>query len=150
MNVALHFLLNYAILTYLFGDVRAYLSLILLFSVLLDLDHLPYMAKFGRKIIKRKFGPESRSRFHELYGLTIVSVFLSVLSIFADIFVIKIVAFSIILHYAFDFIFGKTRPFYPFSKEEVFTGICPEKLRVPAEIILTGTFAVIFWLTMIS
>lgn len=148
MNFLLHFLFNYAFLTFAFGDVNQYLPVIFIASVALDFDHIPYILKVRGKLIQKKFGSESRTWAHELLGLGIVSIALSLASLFINLLLVKILALSVVLHYSLDFLFGKTRPFYPFSKEEVFVGICPEKFRIPAEILLTGIFAVIFWLLM--
>lgn len=150
MNILLHFLLNYFVIGATLGNAQNYIAYIAFFSVILDIDHIPYILKVKKNLVHKKFGSESRSRFHELYGITICSLAISASYLFLDLALTKVIALSLILHYAADFLLGKTRPFYPFSRKEVFLGICPEKFRVPVEITLTSILAVIFWLTMIS
>ncbi|MFH1445559.1 MAG: metal-dependent hydrolase [Nanoarchaeota archaeon] len=149
MNVLLHFLLNYFVINLIFGNAFNYIFYILLFSIMLDLDHIPYTIRTRKKLISKKFGAESRSRFHELYGLALFSVVLSVLYLFVESMIIYVIGMSVILHYAFDFLLGKSRPFYPFSKKEVSLKILSEKQRAVFEIALTIILGVIFWLSML-
>lgn len=150
MNVLLHFLLSYIVIDSVFGNAFDYIVYIFIFSTIIDLDHIPYILKVKKNFLRKKFGSESRSRFHEFYGLILFSLGIAILSLFFDIVLMKIITISIILHYAADFLLGKTRPFYPFSKKEVFLHICPEKYRIHFEVILTLILGVILWLNIIS
>ncbi|MFH0890286.1 MAG: metal-dependent hydrolase [Candidatus Aenigmatarchaeota archaeon] len=148
MNPLLHFLISYIVINTVFGNAAGYIAFIALFSVLPDIDHIPYVIRNGKKLIKKKFGSESRSRFHEMYGLLVYSVIISFASLFFNSMLAKIAAMSLTLHIASDFLVGKSRPFYPFSKKEVSLGIVPEKYRVLSEIILTSLLGVMVWLSM--
>lgn len=148
MNTLLHFFLSYIIADSVFGNAYQYAVYILLFSVILDLDHIPYLARTGKKILRKKFGSESRSRFHELYGLTLFSAAASAFPFFLDIALAKVIALSAIAHYAADFLVGKSRPFYPFSKKEVSLGMLPDKYRMHFEIFLTAILGAILWLSV--
>jgi hypothetical protein len=147
MNVLLHFLLNYLVINSVLGNASNYIIYILIFSIIVDIDHIPYILKVKKNLVHKKFGSESRSRFHELYGLTLFSLGISIFS-FLDIILIEVIALSVVLHYATDFLLGKTRPFYPFSKKEVFLHISLERYRIPFEITLTLILSVILWLTI--
>lgn len=150
MNILLHLLLNYLVIDSLFSNTSNYVIYIIIFSTIIDLDHISYILKVRKNLLHKKFGSESRSRFHEFYGLILFLLGISILSPFFDLILIEIIALSIILHYATDFLFGKTRPFYPFSKKEVNLGICPEKYKISFEIILTLILCVILWLKIID
>lgn len=147
MNVLLHFLMNYAIIDVVFGNARQYLLLILFFSVVLDIDHIPYTLRTRKELIRKKFGSECRTRMHEIYGITLVAAGLSVAYFFFETMAVQIAAISLMLHYMADFILGKSRPFYPFSKIEVFIG-CPDKVRIPFEIVMTLTLGWYLWMSI--
>ena len=147
MNVLLHFLMNYAIIDVVFGNARQYLLLILFFSVVLDIDHIPYTLRTRMQIAKKKFGSECRTRMHELYGITLVAAGLGAAYFFVDIMLVQVAAASLMLHYMADFVLGKSRPFYPFSDREVFLG-CPDKLRIPFEVVMTIILGWYLWMSI--
>ncbi len=147
MNILLHFLLNFAVADVAFGNAKEYVLPILFFSIVLDIDHIPYTLRTRKEIIRKKFGSECRSRMHELYGMTVVSAGLSAAWFFVDAAIIKVVALSLVLHYIADFVLGKSRPFYPFSKKEVFLGI-PDKARLFFEIVMTIITGAYLWATI--
>jgi len=149
MNPLAHFLLGLLVVDIVFGNAERFLFYILIFSVLIDLDHIIYISSVKGDLFRQKFGSGSRSRFHELYGLTLLSLGISILSVH-DLILMQVIGLSIILHYASDFLSGKTRPFYPFSEKEVFLHICPQKYRLHAEIVLTILLGVMVWLRGIS
>ena len=149
MNLILHFLLNYLVVDAVFGNAEKYLFYIFIFSLIVDLDHVPFFFKKKNKIFS-KTGSKARSKFHELYGLTFFSIAISLFSIFVDKMIIKVIALSLILHLASDFFVGKTRPFYPYSKKEVFLNIIPVKYRVRFEIFATIILGAVLWLSIRS
>jgi len=150
MNFLLHFLLAYLVIESVLGNASSYFIFILVFSIIIDLDHIPYTLKTGKALLRKKFGSESRTRFHELYGLSLLSAGVCLFSVFFGVALMQIIALSLVLHYAADFLLGKTRPFYPFSKKEVFLDIWPDRFRIPLEIALTLALGAILWLSMIS
>jgi hypothetical protein len=149
MNVIFHFLFNYLFVGMVFGDAWSYLAVIFISSVLIDLTHLPYLFRVREGVVKRRFGSESRTRFHELYGLTLFSAILCILYFFADRTIVEISAMCLVLHFAIDFLAGKSMPFYPFSKREVFLRIFPYSYRgkLVFETVSTVLMGVLFWLT---
>ncbi len=150
MNVIFHFLLSYLAANAIFGNASSYLVYIIIFSVLMDFDHIPYIIRAKKDLVHKRFGSESRSRFHEIYGLMLVSLAISAFSVFIDINMVKVIALSLILHYIIDFLTGKTRPFYPLSEKEVFMGIYPQRHRIFSETVLTLISGVALWLVMTS
>jgi membrane-bound metal-dependent hydrolase YbcI (DUF457 family) len=148
MNIVFHFLFGLLMAELVFGNALAYLPYILVFSLLVDLDHIPYVLRFRRGLMEKKFGSESRSRFHELYGMTVLSIAISAASFFINPKLAGIIALSVILHYAVDFVAGNTRPFYPLSGTEVNVGLYPKKFRIVTEAILTAVLVIILWLAM--
>lgn len=143
MNFLLHFLIAYLTVDSIFGNASQYIIQIFIFSNILDLDHIPYLLRVKHGVFRRKFGSESRSRFHELYGLAVISFLMAIFSLF-DMKLAKIIAISVILHHAGDFLVGRSRPFYPFSTKEVFLGMLPESRRIFFEAALTPLLGAIF------
>ncbi|MBR9677937.1 MAG: hypothetical protein GOU97_01395 [Nanoarchaeota archaeon] len=148
MNFVLHFLLNFFIIDLALGCAKEYVLTILFFSIILDLDHLPYLIKEKWRIINKKFGSKSRTRFHELYGLALISIMVITISLITNPLLVKVIALSLILHLTMDFLIGKSRPFYPFSKEEINLGFLTDKNKIYFEIIATTVLGVILWLNM--
>jgi len=149
MNTLLHFLLAYFVVQIVLGNAFEYIIPIFIFSVILDIDHVRYVLREKGKIKEKRFGYESRTRFHELYGFTIASVLISISFMF-DQMLAQIIGISIILHYAMDFIVGKSRPFYPFSKLDVDIKLCSDRIREVSEVLLTVILLVFVWLTVPS
>lgn len=145
MNPLSHFLLSYLAVDLAFGSAMGYVAVIFAFSVALDLDHLPYTLRMRGRIREKRFGAESRSRFHELYGLAAFSVALCAASLFAGILVVRVAALSLTLHYATDFLLGKSRPFFPFSGRRLFLGLCPDRFRVALEAAIFAVLVVMVW-----
>jgi len=117
MNTLLHFLISFIIIEIVFGDAKSYILLIILFSMLVDLDHIPYLINVKKNVFKRKFGAESRSFLHELLGLSIFSLIICILFFFISLRLLQIISLCILLHFSLDFLFGITRPLYPISNK---------------------------------
>ena len=149
MNLIIHFLFNYVFVDlFVSGSAWSYLPVIIVFSVLIDLTHLPYLLKMKGKVVEKRFGSESRTRFHEMYGLAIISFILCIMFFFFDIMTVSIAALCILLHFSLDFISGKSMPFYPYSRREVSLGMLPYgyKNKVVFEVITTIIMGVLFWM----
>lgn len=125
MNTLFHALLA-LLLAKLLGI--SYVSGILigiLFSVLPDFDHIPYLEKAART---GRFGVESRSPLHELAGLVII---------LAGSLVVKLVWSHLFLlalscglsHFVVDLLTRPCRPFYPFSDKVVDLNLYPRGLK---------------------
>lgn len=148
MNPILHFLFNYIFIEIVFGNAWQNLAVILVFSLLIDVTHLPYLIKVKRGVIRKRFGSQGRTRFHEIYGLSVFSAVLSVSYFLYDPVVVKIAVLCLVLHFSLDFVSGKSMPFYPYSKREVFMKMAPYGYRekIIFEAVLTLFLGVIFWL----
>lgn len=149
MNLVFHFLFNYVFVDFLTsGNAWSYLPVIFVFSVLIDLTHLPYLLKRRGNVVKERFGSESRTRFHEMYGLVLFSFVLCVAFFFFNTAAVGIAALCMLLHFSLDFISGKSMPFYPYSDREVFIGLLPYGYRnkVIFEVVTTLILGVLFWL----
>lgn len=149
MNPLVHFFANFLLARIVFGIGWEYAPIILIFSVILDLDHIHYFfSNFkGLKTFTR-MDLSSRSRFQELYGLTIISAFASVAYFLLNHTLLKVIIICIVLHFMIDFLVGHTRPLYPYSKDEVFLSIFRTlKTRAFIEIFLTMVLGVILWLS---
>jgi hypothetical protein len=152
MNLIFHFIFNYVFVEFITGMAWDYIIVVFLFSVLIDLTHLPYLLKVRRNVVDRRFGSESRTRFHEMYGLIVFSFILCLAFFFFDIIIISIAALCLVLHFSIDFISGKSMPFYPYSNKEVFLGLMPYGYRnkVVFELFSTLIMGVLFWLRIQS
>jgi hypothetical protein len=120
MNLILRIALTFLLVESLFGDAWTYLVAILAFSVLVDLDLLPWLLRRDTNPVRTRPGPEARSRFHELYGLVLFSVGVSLASIFGDEVLLQVVALALLVHYAADALLTRIRPFYPYSDTDVY------------------------------
>lgn len=152
MNLIFHFIFNYVFVDFITGMAWDYIIVVFLFSVLIDLTHLPYLLRVRSGVVDRRFGSESRTRFHEMYGLVMFSFILCVAFFFFDIITTSIAALCLVLHFSIDFISGKSMPFYPYSNKEVFLGMLPYGYRnkVIFEVFSTLTVGVLFWLRIQS
>ena len=152
MNVIFHFLFNYVFIEFVTGNAWDYAILIFIFSVSIDLTHIPYLLKARWDVVEKRFGSEARTRFHEIYGLIILSIILCVLPVFFDFELVMVITLSIMLHFSVDFIIGKSMPFYPYNRKEVSLGLVPESYlwRTVFEIVSTMLAGVLFWLNVAS
>jgi len=137
MNTILHFLLSFVFVDIIFGNAKNYILPILLFSVIVDLDHIPYLLKVKKDLIKKRFGAESRSIFHELVGLFVFSLIFCISFFFLPLNLIRIISFCLVIHISIDFLFGTTRPFYPFSNKKIFLGLFSKRFIYLMDLFLT-------------
>lgn len=144
MNPLLHFLVSYIFVEIIFKNAKENLILILISSTFLDLDHILYILKKKEKILNDRFGAESRSIFHELLGMLIFSFIISFLYLILDKTLVRILYLSLFLHYAIDFLSGKSRPLYPYSRIEIQLISISSNSRIISEIILTIFSFIIF------
>jgi hypothetical protein len=130
------------------GNAWNNIIIIFIFSILIDIDHLPYLLKVGGGVVKKRFGSEARTRFHEVYGLTLFSVAACVLYFFVNGQILAIALTCVLLHLAVDFLTGKSMPFYPYSKKEIFLGVTPTgyTAKIFFEVSSTMILGVLFWL----
>jgi len=149
MNPFVHFFASFLVARTVFGVGWEYAAIILVFSIILDMDHIPYFFRSFNGV--RTFvhiHVSSRSRFQELYGLTVLSVIASVGYFFFNHTLLKVIMLCMVMHFMLDFLAGHTRPLYPYSKDEVFLSIFKTfKTRIFVEAFLTIILGVILWLS---
>ena len=138
MNSIAHILLSYLIGRQ-FTDDPLILSACIFWGILPDLDHLPHIANAIRT---GRFGPKSRSRFHELYGLSFLSASFSLVLLIRP--SLYFLYFSLLGHYLFDFLTRPTRPLYPYDDSQLFGHLYPRTLTwmTVADALLTLTLAI--------
>ncbi len=149
MNFLFHILFNYIIVQSVFGVQESDLWVIIIFSIILDFDHLPYVLKNLKTVVRYlHFGSASRTRSHELIGLAFFSLlFCFALLLFTNRRIVQIALLCLMLHYIADFLIGRTRPLYPYTKTEVFLHFYhSRRTRFLLEAILTIAFGGIFFL----
>jgi len=148
MNSLFHFSFSYLIVSLIFGQKPELIPIIAFFSIALDLDHLPYVIKNFRSLIRYlRFGSVSRTRSHEIFGLLIISSIIFFISFFyKNIIILQVILLCIMLHYAIDFMIGYSRPFNPYSNQEVFLKFYSSaRQRVLLEMTLTIAGVIAFW-----
>ena len=142
MNIIAHFLFNILVVSQFF-DIEGLILPVLLFSVFLDLDHIPYIVKNRGNMLKNMFSPDARTRLHEVYGLFLFSAILAPLYLITSNTIFLIALLCIVLHILLDFATGKSRPFHPYSSREFFV-IGTRQKRIIAElgftILLAGSY----------
>jgi hypothetical protein len=120
MNLLLRIAVTLLLVEGLFGGALQHLVPIVIFSLLADLDVLPWLLRRGRKPLRDRPGPEARSRFHELYGLVLLCAGLSLASLFVEMIWLQVAALALLVHAAADALLVHFRPFYPFSGQVVY------------------------------
>lgn len=116
------------------------LGLAVVAGFLPDFDHLAHVP---RALRTGRFGSASRSRFHELYGLTLFS---TAALLAGDYF--PLLFFPLLGHYLLDYLSRPTRPLYPFERAEVHLGLYPKSLSwmTITEVPVTCLFALLTYL----
>lgn len=144
MNTIGHILFAHILVLFAARDDVSLTTLIVtgLASVLIDLDHI---TKVGHAIKKGRFGPSTRTRWHELFGLFVfmsISVYVSVFSASIG----RSLLIGFVSHYFLDLLTRPTRPLYPMSEKLVFLKLAPRGLRelVAYDAILTIVMGVIW------
>lgn len=114
-------------------------------ATILDLDHIiAYKLNKDKGVIS--IGALRRTRMHELYGLIVFSIIVLIIWFFNKT-LAQILGLGMLMHYSIDFVFGESRPFYPYSNEKIqifFTN--NKKLKIIIEIFLFFIFiALVIW-----
>jgi membrane-bound metal-dependent hydrolase YbcI (DUF457 family) len=150
MNGLFHFFLGYAVVQLSLGNAREFIILILIASVIIDLDHIPYVLRTRKGILESGFGEKSRSFMHELPGMLIISALCLGVYFTLGAEIAQVAGLSFLLHYAADFAVGRTRPFWPFSDRVLVSplGITDKKTRLVVEVISTIIGGAVFWLLL--
>ena len=142
MNIVFHALLGLLLAELIGVDSMAGILIGVLLSVIPDFDHIPHLKKAFRT---RRFGVESRSPFHELVGLLLVSLAaLAVGIVDPD---LSLLGFCCGLsHFVVDFLTRPSRPLYPFSARKVDLNIYPRDLKrmFMLDAILTAALGLVY------
>lgn len=146
MNLFAHMFAGIIIALLFFSHSDFMLILItVLLATFIDLDHIPYLKK---AVKTKKFGYESRSIFHELFGLSIGLIMFVITSFY---FYVMPFCLAFISHYFLDMLTRPTRPLYPFRKDVCHFNMYPKSPigLVIADIIVTSfllILVVILWI----
>ena len=119
MNTIAHILLSFLIGRHFTSDPTLLLVAVLLGN-LPDLDHISHISNAART---GRFGPGSRSRFHELYGLSLISVLFVPVALLRH--ELLFLYYPLLSHYLADFLTRPTRPLYPVNSAEMHGSIYP-------------------------
>ncbi len=140
MNSFSHFFINYLVLNRFF-DAKEYYFLILVSSTLVDLDHIPYIFRNKKTVVRDGLNVHCRSFLHELTGFFLLSFVLGLGYIMLWQPWIIIVWLCFLIHFSVDYLTGITRPFSPFSKMTITSPL--QKLKRKHRIIIETTITVI-------
>jgi membrane-bound metal-dependent hydrolase YbcI (DUF457 family) len=153
MNILFHVLFNYSIVSMIFGIEERFIPVIIIFSIVLDFDHLPYILRNFKTVVRYlHFGSASRTRSHELIGLATFSLLFAITLLFyRDPRIIQVALLCVMLHYVADFLVGRTRPLFPYDKTEVFLHLYKRRrTRFVLEGLLTIIFGGIFFISRVQ
>lgn len=134
MNLAAHILASYLVVRALTDDPNL-MVIGMFFGLLPDADHISHTM---RAIRTGRYGTESRSRFHELYGLALFSTAIMILSYVWGNFAVMF--FPLLIHYLLDFLTRPTRPLYPYNKTIMHFSLYPKTMKnmIIADVLFTG------------
>jgi membrane-bound metal-dependent hydrolase YbcI (DUF457 family) len=142
MNLIAHILASYLTVRSFTNDPNLILPGVLI-GILPDIDHVSHTL---RAIKTGRYGTESRSRFHELFGLGLFSAAIMFLSYAYGNFAVMF--FPLLVHYLLDFLTRPTRPFYPFNNTIMHFSLYPKTLKnmIIADILFTG--GLLIWIIL--
>jgi len=143
MNLLAHAVAAYAIGTQFTSDPKLLLAAVF-FGILPDFDHITHIP---RALKTGRFGPQSRSNIHELYGLTIIASITTIL-FYVNPSLAPLVFLPFLAHHLMDFLTRPTRPFKPVDETETHLKIYPKSIMglTIADTIVTA--GLIVWLVL--
>jgi membrane-bound metal-dependent hydrolase YbcI (DUF457 family) len=143
MNTLAHAIVSYAIGSSLSDDPKI-IILAVIVGLLPDLDHIPHV---GRALKTGRFGSQSRSRYHELYGLTLISILAAATGYIAPA-LAPVILLPYLAHQLMDYLTRPTRPFSPVDDTEVHMELYPKSLAGLTVADAVVTAAMIIWLIL--
>ena len=156
MNTIAHIFFGYFACILVFGKTIANANMlpIILFSILIDIDHIPGFIKYLRiSKEKRKFLPENllaqwfRSGLQEPVGILFIIITLGLLWLLGvRSIVIPIGIVCVITHWLIDLITVHTKPLAPFSKAVFAWKFKTKKQRFISEVWITIISLIVFLL----
>lgn len=151
MNQLAHIFLTYFVLSFIIPETQKYLIPIALFSIILDIDHIPgyFKALFApKKVIRMKIKELVnlfRTSLQEpITVITIELIFLILYIYGIRNIILLIAALSILIHWIIDFLTVHTRPFAPINNKIVSLFFHTKKQRIIGEIIITIISLILF------
>jgi len=155
MNQFAHIFINYLILSLFIPNTQNYILAIVLFSIILDIDHLPYyihkfiISKFKKQKISLEDDIDKvRSSIQEPVGVLGFLLLLGALYLFGiQSLIMLIAAVCIFLHWFVDLLTVQTRPFAPFDKRIVY--FFPRTFRQKVVQHLSVTSASLAWFLVV-
>lgn len=153
MNQLAHIFINYTILSFIIPQTQKYLIPIAIFSIILDIDHVPSYIKmiFISKKEKAKMKLEHyvdwfRTAIQEPIGIITIELILFIFYLYGVRNIILLIAIiCIFLHWLVDFLTVHTRPLDPLNKKKIVSLFFhTTKQRIWSEIIITVVFLVVF------
>ncbi|HII72764.1 TPA: hypothetical protein HA265_08465 [Candidatus Woesearchaeota archaeon] len=159
MNTPAHFFFNYIILFFIIPDAEKYIIPIAIFSMVLDLDHIPgvfrwlKLTKEQRKALTHEeVSATVRTVVQEPTGILVIEVLLASIYLFgAESVLIPIAMACLPMHWLLDFLTVHTRPLAPFDNRLVhltlpvkgtFKDI--DRPRLVVQTVLTGVLLALF------
>lgn len=117
-------------------------------SSMFDLKHVPFF--FSKVVVDgdKHLGSDSRSRYHEFYGVFLFSFIACLVYLLfpSQHYAMTVVVFCLLMHFALDFLVGRTRPFYPYSNQVIHVVTYHRKIyRAVMELVYTLVAGGVFW-----
>jgi hypothetical protein len=152
MNQLAHIFITYSALFFLIPNANKYLLPIAIFSIILDLDHVPSYIKvaFMKKKERKKLSTENivdlmRTPIQEPIGIITLIVIFGLLYIFGvNNYLLFIAGACFAIHWLIDFLTVHTRPFAPLNKKIFCLFFKTKKQRITSEIVITIISGIIF------
>ena len=144
LNTIAHILFANILLQHYPGDITIVQSLLVSFSsVAVDLDHIPKLDNLRRN---KRFGPGSRSLWHELPGLLVTSLISFIIMLISEA-MGRMLLIGFVSHYFLDMLTRPTRPFYPLTDTTIFLKLAPRKLSnvMLYDLIITFILGLVFY-----
>ncbi|MAG08098.1 hypothetical protein CMO89_01385 [Candidatus Woesearchaeota archaeon] len=153
MNQLAHIFITYIILNLFTSEAKEYFVFIVIFSIILDIDHLPgyfrmlFLDKVERNSMKIKdYVIMFRSILQEPLGILIIEAIIGLLYLFGIRNIILVIAAaSIFIHWVIDFLTVHTKPFMPFNDGIFSLFFHTKKQRIISEVIITLISGIIFF-----
>ena len=154
MNPLAHVLIAYIMISFLIPDVHVFIIPIMVFSMLVDMDHLPgyirlltYSKKRRKSMSIEDHIRNVRTVVQEPVGIIILELLLLslyLLGVRSPLLMMAALCFPI--HWLVDFLTVHTRPLYPADKRIVSLFFHTKKQRVVSEVIITILSIILFLL----
>lgn len=152
MNELVHACVAYLVCSALIPNANEWLVPIVIFSIIVDLDHWPGVISIlsgparGKKIDPHMFNCEVlRSAAHEIPGTILLLLLIFTLGLLGvNQTLLKIAAIGIVMHFIVDFLTCQTRPLYPFSDRKVCLFFDTYRKRIISELVAFGVALIVF------